>query len=298
MSNIIKSCSACNKELNIDKFPKNRNKCKDCINKIQREYMKEYYNKNKEKLKEKNKKSIEEKKEILHLNEDKLCSYCNIHKSIVEFRINRKKCKDCEKLYGRKYNKENKEVREQWKNDNMEKYKELQRNWTKNNRERINNKTKERLKDDPEFKLITNCRRRIRQIIKNKTQKTNKYIGTSSDILKKWIEFCFTNKMTWENYGSYWHIDHVLPISLFNNNDEELKFCLNWKNLTPYEAKKNLSKNNNIINEQVTEHIYKLKLFINTNNTTNDDNYIESFYNFKNKFNCETTCCSGTPLEL
>ena len=40
--------------------------------------------------------------------------------------------------------------------------------------------------------------------------------------------------MSWTNQGTYWDIDHVLPCSNFNlEQDEDIKKCFNWKNLRP-----------------------------------------------------------------
>ena len=53
--------------------------------------------------------------------------------------------------------------------------------------------------------------------------------------------------MNWENYGSYWHIDHIKPKSLFifeSLEDEEFKQCWSLNNLRPLEAKENIRKGN------------------------------------------------------
>jgi hypothetical protein len=62
--------------------------------------------------------------------------------------------------------------------------------------------------------------------------------------------------MTLDNYGQYWHIDHVVPCSLFNLQDKkQLKICFHWTNLQPLEAKANLSKNNSLDMDEVLNHI-------------------------------------------
>ena len=53
--------------------------------------------------------------------------------------------------------------------------------------------------------------------------------------------------MTFENYGSYWQIDHVQPLSAFNLLDEnELLKAMNWKNLRPLKIKDNQTKFNKV----------------------------------------------------
>jgi len=51
--------------------------------------------------------------------------------------------------------------------------------------------------------------------------------------------------MTWENYGTYWHIDHKIPIAVFNyEKPEDIDFRLCWslKNLQPLEKIENIKK--------------------------------------------------------
>ena len=66
--------------------------------------------------------------------------------------------------------------------------------------------------------------------------------------------------MTFDNYGSYWHMDHVIPCSLFDlTKDEDLHNCFKWTNIQPLESKINLSKNNKINKEEVINHWEKSK---------------------------------------
>mgnify|MGYP000878845099 CR=1 FL=1 len=63
--------------------------------------------------------------------------------------------------------------------------------------------------------------------------------------LKIHIEKLFKPGMTWENYGTAWHIDHKIPIAAFNfetPDDIDFRLCWSLKNLQPLEATKNRSK--------------------------------------------------------
>jgi 5-methylcytosine-specific restriction endonuclease McrA len=49
--------------------------------------------------------------------------------------------------------------------------------------------------------------------------------------------------MSWHNYGSYWHIDHIIPHSQFNYlslDDDNFKKCWSLENLRPLSSKQNL----------------------------------------------------------
>ena len=64
---------------------------------------------------------------------------------------------------------------------------------------------------------------------------------------RSWLQYQFDDEMNWNNYGTYWHIDHVLPVSMFNHEEAEaVKKCWNWRNLRPLEARKNIKKSNSI----------------------------------------------------
>jgi len=63
----------------------------------------------------------------------------------------------------------------------------------------------------------------------------------------KHIESQFDENMTWENYGSYWHVDHIKPQSLFefeSADDDGFKKCWALENLQPLSAKENWKKGN------------------------------------------------------
>ena len=54
--------------------------------------------------------------------------------------------------------------------------------------------------------------------------------------------------MSWNNYGK-WHIDHIIPSSLFDlTKEEEQKKCFHYTNLQPMRGIENKTKSNNILN--------------------------------------------------
>jgi hypothetical protein len=109
---------------------------------------------------------------------------------------------------------------------------------------------------DISFRILDNCRSRIRMHIKrlikcgvSKLERTSELLGCSGPELKVYLESKFKPGMTWENYGMYgWHIDHVKPCASFNdfNKIETQKECFNYKNLQPLWAKENLLKSDKL----------------------------------------------------
>ena len=72
-------------------------------------------------------------------------------------------------------------------------------------------------------------------------------VGYTLKELMAHLETQFKEGMTWDNYGSHWHIDHIRPKSWFiyeSVNDEQFKQCWALSNLQPLEADINHTKNN------------------------------------------------------
>jgi hypothetical protein len=68
-------------------------------------------------------------------------------------------------------------------------------------------------------------------------------IGCDKETLCEHLESLFDDKMSWSNYGKYWHIDHIKPCFMFDLlNEEQLRECWHYTNLRPLEAKENLSR--------------------------------------------------------
>lgn len=74
-------------------------------------------------------------------------------------------------------------------------------------------------------------------------------VNFTIDQLKKHLEKRFTPEMNWGNYGSYWHIDHKIPVAAFNfekPDDIDFRLCWSLKNLQPLEARENMRKNDSL----------------------------------------------------
>ncbi len=156
-------------------------------------------------------------------------------------------------------------------NENINDILEYQKQYRKNNREKCNayriQYEKNRRARDPQYKIyrLLSCRTRQAIIKGYKNTKTKDLIGCDMNILKQFLEFQFNNNMSWDNYGSYWQIDHVIPCASFDLCDiEQQKICFNWQNLQPLESIQNNSKNNKIDKDLIEYQKIKVSNFLNT----------------------------------
>ena len=89
----------------------------------------------------------------------------------------------------------------------------------------------------------------------SKGGKTFDELPYSAEQLKEHLETQFDEQMTWENYGSYWHIDHIYPQSRLpfdSLKHPNFQKCWALSNLRPLEAKENQSKGAKILTEDKT----------------------------------------------
>jgi Prasinovirus endonuclease VII len=101
----------------------------------------------------------------------------------------------------------------------------------------------------PAYRIADNVRRKINRALamvgKQKAAPTTRIIGCSIEFLFDHLESQFTKGMTRANYGTYWHIDHITPLSYFDCSDpRQLRQAFNWQNLRPLTAKRNQSEGN------------------------------------------------------
>ena len=105
--------------------------------------------------------------------------------------------------------------------------------------------TKEKL--NPKFRVDSAISGGIRFALKGKKagRHWETLVGYSLQNLIKHLEKQFDNKMSWDNYGSYWQIDHIKPKASFNYTcPEDLEFqeCWSLVNLQPLERIANWEK--------------------------------------------------------
>ena len=94
-------------------------------------------------------------------------------------------------------------------------------------------------------KVARNIRKRLKkQLDKGMTiGPTIEMLGCSIAQFRAYIEQQFTDVMTWDNYGTIWHIDHIKPVCSFDLSLEGIAKEVNhYSNLRPLLAEDNLAK--------------------------------------------------------
>ena len=295
----VKQCCSKYEELkNPDRIVNNRNICKDCCNKKKNEN----YNNT-----------------VVDASKQKTCSRCNIIKHSTSF-VNRSTsniCKDCINIKRRQQYKENEKVRlrkiaevikhrkkkrsirdekklvelkkleEEIGQDNtICKYCKDVKPKTHFRHNRL--KCKDCENDDPTEKLKRGIRTRIRGCLNGKKSKhTHEYLGCSAVEYLKWI--LIDTNFTVENHGSVWHIDHVIPLSHFDlQNEHEVFMAFNWRNTMPLLVKDNLTKSNKIIPSLIKQHLKTLTDYHKKNSIELPQVYIDLYARFLE---------AGNPLE-
>ena len=273
-----KCCSRCKNVKSNDKFIPKRNICKECRNERSRE---KYTN--------------------LTINNEtyKTCSNCDKEKLISEFHKGRTVCCICI----------NNKRKEKYKTDDEHRKKliklagdfkhnkVIERQKLKEETIGIDNKKcskcdsikhkdsfrYNRLKcrdcerDEPLEKFKRVIRSRIISALNCKNKHTIEYLGCNPIEYLNWI-LNNDKGYTLDNRGSVWHIDHVIPLSHFNlDNEDEQTIAFNWRNTMPLASKENLSKNNKIIKTQIEQHYKHLIDYHTQNNIELPQKFIDLF---------------------
>ncbi len=119
----------------------------------------------------------------------------------------------------------------------------------KERRNRYERERSKRRMADPKFRLNGRMRNAIKKAIKEHKagRRWEDLVGYTLQELVKHLERKFKPGMSWENFGQ-WHIDHIIPKSLFNYKtpeDFDFKRCWALSNLQPLWEKDNIIKNDN-----------------------------------------------------
>lgn len=179
-----------------------------------------------------------------------MCLECNNKRSLEYYSKNKEQCKAKSNTYykaniSRYQTKERKEKKRQsdkeYYKNNKETCRTRNRQYCHDNKEKraqyhkdyYHGVTKHNLNE----KIKINLRGRIYKAIQNpdiKSDTTIFLLGCEICDFIKYLESKFLINMNWLNYGSKWHIDHIIPCDAFDLTQEsEQRKCFHYSNLQP-----------------------------------------------------------------
>jgi len=169
--------------------------------------------------------------------------------------LNKEKYNQTEKIW-RKNNKEHiKEKNKTWYQKNKDTYNKKRKENRKNNpkiwetyehrKEYLKNWQKQKRQKNLLYRLNSNISRRIRKDLTRfntiKKESTQTLLPYTMQQLKEYIEKQFTLEMNWNNMGVIWEIDHSTPVS-YAQNEKELIDLWALENLHPMLKQENREK--------------------------------------------------------
>lgn len=208
------------------------------------------------------------------------CLKCRNKKEVIEFTKRVRLCDVCIDAYLAKGTPEHKEAtRKLWIKNNPEKiasiskkcyikriekepdyhkklYKrqlEINPNTFRNPRRSAN--FRNRTKNDLWYRVRQTLSARLYCAIQDqggiKAHKTMILVGCDAKTLIAHIENQFTPEMNWQNRGTYFEVDHIIPCRFFNLTNELCqRVCFHWSNLRPMEKYANKSKSNKMLHPE------------------------------------------------
>lgn len=207
----------------------------------QKAYSHRYYLDNKEKIlayskmwRKKNPEKVKsQRRRWLIENKDRMRQWRKEHR-----KKNPEKVKISKKRYYENHKKMISLQGEEWQEEYKAKHRLQRRNYYN-----------EVLKHRPQHMLSKNMRRSIGDGLCGRKNRRTWYslVGYTLEDLKKHLEKQFDENMSWDNYGKYWHVDHIRPQSSFNYvlpTDDDFIKCWALENLQPLEAMENQRKYN------------------------------------------------------
>ena len=239
-------------------------------------------------------KSCTNKAARLFDSKKKQCTMCNAIKPFSEFalisggpRMN-SYCKDCGRGLCRSYKARNKEkiakYNKKYKADPVNKITICKYNhdYSLENRKEIQTRHTAYLankrKNDPNYKATVDLRLNLWIFWKDKyCENFRKILGCSYIFFKKWIIFQFDENMSLDNYGTYWHFDHVNPCKNFNLTilKNQMK-CFHWSNTRPFEKIENKKRSDDTDPKEINKHecvIISYLVYLQENNILQGENY-------------------------
>ncbi len=185
-----------------------------------------------------------------------ICSKCKLDKNCNEFAVDKRAksgfqsaCKSCREIYY-KNNKEKYILKaKNWGKYNLEKVRKYKDKWLEKNWDKRLQWQRDRRLNNPQIRLNDSISALINIGLKGGKcgRSWQEFVGYNIQELVDYLEKQFDDKMSWNNYGKYWEIDHIKPRSLFKYEkpeDNEFKECWGLNNLQPLSVRDNRIKSN------------------------------------------------------
>lgn len=247
-----KTCRICKEEKSLRDFPKRidskdgvRTECKECLKYLKSNVWDSHDKEGCEKRKKNNRNKYTHEWYAKHPTITKICSSCNKEKSLIEFGKGllglygkRSDCKECVNSKSSEYKKNHREL------TNSQHYEYYNRV----------------LRFDKKFRITTNISSSISKSLKGKKEGKHweDLVGYTRRDLMQHLKSQFDDKMNFDNYGEYWHLDHIIPVCSYDfksYEDDDFKRCWSLENLRPLYKIENLKKNNIIFTNDDIMHL-------------------------------------------
>ena len=256
----MKICTKCGQTKSYSCFSKNCNRkdglssiCKECDKLSSQKYRDEHPNNYKEYYAEKHK---EEKARKMQIETDlrnrgvRICNLCHKELPTTAFSYGGNPsiswCNNCYRKSKQEYTIKNKEKKKEYDKNRRdikrlqdkiyrETHKEQIKQYQIINAEKIRVYSKQRYENNKLSKLVSNAI--CRSLKGNKAgQHWEDLVPYNLEQLRQHLESQFIPPMSWDNYGTYWEIDHIIPQNLFHfitYQDEQFQICWSLMNLRP-----------------------------------------------------------------
>jgi hypothetical protein len=129
---------------------------------------------------------------------------------------------------------------------------ELNQDWARRNPDKHKAAMKrqmDRIKTDPVALMKKRIRNRISKAIKMSGRGVHvqggklRYLGCTAAEAIAHIERQMNSRMTWDNYGRAWHIDHIQPCAAYDlSKEEDRRKAFHYTNIQPLWARANVRK--------------------------------------------------------
>lgn len=162
--------------------------------------------------------------------------------------MNKAERRQYDKRYRADHREQRRENKRRWDSENPGRVKEHRRKYNASEHKRVMQRQyREVYMANGSNRVVANLRGRVWELLSReaKSASTTQLIGCASDVLKKHLEEMFKPGMTWANYGSTWHVDHVRPLAWYGNRFHDptaQREAFNWQNLQPMFGWENRSK--------------------------------------------------------